>query len=68
MKEALENSGTRKDVEIFDATREEISGLKDKTEKEIDAQITEAKKYIKAESEVLAVSIMERILDRRLIQ
>lgn len=68
MKEALEHSGSRKAVEIFDATRKEISGLKDKTEKEIDAQISEATKYIKTESEVLAVSIMEKILDRRLIQ
>ena len=44
----------------------EIAAEKERVKHEINAQVLEARKYIKAESETLALSIMEKILDRRL--
>lgn len=65
-KTSLEKSGGRRAEEIFAATREEIKAARDKAQREIDAQILEAKKYIKEESESLALSVMEKVLNRRL--
>lgn len=64
----IEEAGNRKADEIFSFSREEIETVKDKAKKDIDAQVLEAKKYIKTESESLAIGIMEKILDRRLNQ
>ena len=65
-KTSLEESGGRRADEIFAATREEIKAARDKAQKEVDTQILEAKKYIKEESETLALFIMEKVLNRRL--
>jgi F-type H+-transporting ATPase subunit b len=65
-KASLEESGGRRADEIFAATREEIEAARNKAQKEVDAQIIEAKKYIKEESETLALSVMEKVLNRRL--
>ncbi|MGD9286375.1 MAG: ATP synthase F0 subunit B [Desulfobacterales bacterium] len=64
-KASLEEDGGRQADEIFSATREEIQAARDKAQKEVDAQIFEAKKHIKEESETLAVSVMEKVLNRR---
>ena len=65
MKEA-EETGQQQASEIFDAAYQEIAELRDKTHKLIDEQIANARKHISKESEVLAVNIMEKVLDRRL--
>jgi F-type H+-transporting ATPase subunit b len=65
-KALLEEAGGRRADEIFAATRKEIEAARDIAQKEVDAQIFEAKKFIKAESEALALSVMEKLLDRRL--
>ena len=65
-KASLEEAGGRQAEEIFAAARAEIEAARDKAQKEVDAQIFEAKKYVKAESEALALSVMEKLLDRRL--
>ena len=62
----LENIGNREAVEIVDAAVKEISILREKTRKEIDAQISEARKHIREESETIAQHIMEKVLERRL--
>ena len=62
----LEEAGGRQADEIFASTRKEIEAAREKVRKEVDAQVFEAKKYIKEESETLALSIMEKVLDRRL--
>lgn len=67
LRKELENMGNQKAAEMFASVREEISGLKDETEKEVEAMIAEARKYFKDESEILATSIMEKLLDRRLL-
>jgi len=66
IKKKLEESGTSVGVETINTAADEISMLKEKAEKEVQVQITEARKHMKKESETLAVNIMEKILDRRL--
>ncbi|MDH4204514.1 MAG: ATP synthase F0 subunit B [Desulfobacteraceae bacterium] len=68
LKRELEESGSAKSAEIFASTRKEIDAIKEKTEMEINVQISEARKHIQEESEALAVNIMEKLLDRRLAQ
>ena len=68
LKRELEESGTAKSAEIFASTRKDIDAIKEKTEMEINVQISEARKHIQEESEALAVNIMEKLLDRRLAQ
>jgi len=65
-KASLEEAGGRRAEEIFTDTRKEIEAARNKAQKEVDAQIIEAKKYIKEESETLALSVMEKVLNRRL--
>jgi len=64
-KALLEQAGGRRADEIFGATRKEIEAARAKAQKEVDAQIFEAKKHIKEESETLALSVMEKVLNRR---
>ena len=65
-KKKLEEAGSRQADEIFVATQKSIAAEKDKALKEVEDQVLEAKKYIKKESETLALSIIEKMLDRRL--
>ena len=65
-KAKLEEAGGHQADEIFATTRKEIVAARDKAKKEVDTQILEAKKYIKEESEALALSVIEKVLDRRL--
>jgi len=62
----LEESGSKKADEIFGSAKEEIEALRAEAEADINAKLAEARKHIKAESEALAISVMEKILDRRL--
>lgn len=64
----LEDAGSRQAAEILDAARKEIETLKETAQKEVDALISEASKDLSKASEALAISIMEKILDRRLVQ
>ena len=66
LKTQLEESSKKEASEISESTRKEISDLKETAQKEVDAKMSEAKKYLKEESEILATNIMEKILDRRL--
>ncbi len=66
IKGELEASGTHKASEIYGTARDEIAVIKEKVAAEIDVQIGEVRKKFKDESEILAVNIMERILDRRI--
>lgn len=61
-----EDAGTREAEAIFDAARQEIAALRAKAESRVNAQIEEARKQVKAESETLAVHIMEKVLSRSL--
>jgi F-type H+-transporting ATPase subunit b len=62
----LEERGGREVVKILESARQEISSIKAKVETAVDAQIAEARKKLRQESEALAINIMEKMLDRRL--
>jgi F-type H+-transporting ATPase subunit b len=62
----LEEQGGREAVEILESARQEISSIKAKAETAVDAQIAEARKTLRQESETLAINIIEKMLDRRL--
>lgn len=63
---AAEESGKQEASEIFALVHKEISELKQKTQDDVNLQIEEARKHLSRESEILATSIMEKVLDRRL--
>ena len=62
----LEEEGRTQAHDIFISAGKEITALREAAEKEIGDQIDEARKSIFAEAEPLAVSMMERVLERRL--
>ncbi len=66
LQKELEDAGSRQAAEILDTVRQEIENLKKQAQKEVDVQISEAGKAIGKESEALAISVMEKMLDRRL--
>ena len=68
IRDELENTGSREAADIVAAAREEVNRLILKAEKDVSAKVAEAQQSIQAESEVLSVNIMEKILDRRLAE
>jgi F-type H+-transporting ATPase subunit b len=65
---SLEESATRQVAEILSATSEKIAAQRQKAQKEVDAQIQEARDSLGKEAEILALNIMEKLLGRRLNQ
>jgi F-type H+-transporting ATPase subunit b len=63
----LEEKGKQESAEILKSTLQEIELLKDKNEANVNAQIMEARKALQKESDALALNIMEKLLDRRLV-
>ena len=63
----MEEKGKQASAEILKSTLQEIEVLKDKNEAAINAQVMKAKKDLQKESEALALNIMEKLLDRRLV-
>ena len=66
LKREVEESGSRQAAEVFAASKKEIETLKEKAEMEVNARIAEARKHLQKESQALAVTVMEKLLDRRL--
>lgn len=66
MRETLEIAGQQQASEHLEASRQEIAQLKQQAENQIKDKIEEARNQIQTEFEVLSVTIMEKILDRRL--
>ena len=62
----LEAAGNQQAEEILSSARKEMHALKEKNRKDIDAQISTARKHIQKESEDLAITIVETILHRSL--
>jgi F-type H+-transporting ATPase subunit b len=63
----LEEKGKQESAEILKSTLQEIELIKDKNEAHVKAQIMEARKDLQKESDALALNIMEKLLDRRLV-
>ena len=62
----LEESGGREAETIFADIIKEINLQRRKTQKEIDARIEESRNQVKKEAESLSISIIEKLLDRRI--
>jgi F-type H+-transporting ATPase subunit b len=65
LRQDMEEAGGNRAGEIFAAVRKEVAELKSQAEEEVEAQLSEARKYLRKESEELSVRIIEKILDRR---
>jgi len=63
----IREQGSLKSAEMISSARDEILDLQSKAHTEADIQLAKARKKLDAESEILAVSIMEKVLDRRLV-
>jgi F0F1-type ATP synthase membrane subunit b/b' len=61
----MKAEGDRKAAEIFEAAQIEIEQEKRDAEKKVSAQIVEARKGLEAESQMLAATIMEKVLERK---
>ena len=66
IKAMREETGNQQAREIIEAVREEITSTSNKTQKEIDSRIAEARQSLEAESMDLSLKIIEKILERRL--
>ena len=65
MRKKLEDSGSQQAAAIFSATRKEIEALRKKSARNVESKVSDARKYLKQESERLASDVIEKILDRR---
>lgn len=66
VQKALEDEGAQHAIEIHGKVQAEIARLKQETEADVQSQVEEAKKSLQAESEALALGVMEKMLDRRI--
>ena len=58
--------GTLEAADIMKIAMDDVMDINVKAESEIELEIMNAKKFLKKESEAIALGIMEKILDRRL--
>ena len=65
IKATIEEAGNKQAAEIFETVRVEIAEANQKAKDDIEAKLSVARKTIQNESETLAMSIIERILERR---
>ncbi|MDZ7599343.1 MAG: hypothetical protein U5J82_13920 [Desulfobacterales bacterium] len=62
----MENEGRRSASEILQDVSQEVESFRNRTRKTVSDQLTAARERLEQESEGLALSIMEKLLDRRL--
>ncbi len=65
--ETLEKSGNKEAGDIMRAARAEIAVLSDQSKKDVGIQLAKARKSIEKEAETLALSIMEKVLERKVV-
>ena len=66
LKQKLEDDGNQETDKIIAVVKKEIAAASETAKKDIEAKVLAAAKDIQAQSEILALNIMERILERRL--
>ena len=66
-REALEQEGREEAVRIYDAARDTIDQIKQQAAQDIAEQVAAARQQLHQEASRLAVQIMEKVLDRRLV-
>ena len=62
----IEEKGAHEALKILETTRQEVASVRENTEADIRTHILELRKHLQKESENLAVTIMEKLLDRGL--
>ena len=65
---SLEAEGDRRASELIAEARQQIAELRHVTEKEVDEQVRQARQAIADEVEAVTVTVMEKVLQRRLSQ
>lgn len=65
-RDKLEKAGAGEASEIIAVARKDIADLKTEMDTELKSLVSKARAHSKAESESLAMTVMEKILDRRL--
>jgi F-type H+-transporting ATPase subunit b len=65
IKKKLEEEASDQAGGIYETVRNEIRQQKQETEQEVQSQIRKAQESLQAESEIIAIGIMEKILNRR---
>lgn len=63
---SLESDGDRRASELIETARQEIADLRLETESQVMAQVQQAREAMAAEIDVLTVTVMEKVLQRRL--
>jgi F-type H+-transporting ATPase subunit b len=66
IREQIEGSGKQEADDIIKATQREMELLSQENRQQVAERVAEAKKSIQKEAEVLAVGMMERLLERRI--
>jgi F-type H+-transporting ATPase subunit b len=66
LKDKIEASAEAEASKIFEATRKEIEEQRKKTEEHVQAELSEARKHIRREAGRIAVTLMEKALNRRI--
>ena len=61
----LEDRGSQQAKEIFESVKKQINADREKVQQEIEARIAEERKAVEKESHALALTIIEKIIDRR---
>jgi F-type H+-transporting ATPase subunit b len=67
LSEKIREQGIEKSSKMLSAVRVEINKLQSNARIDADNKLARARKKLNAESEVLAVGIMEKVLERRLL-
>lgn len=65
IREELEAEGQAAANDLIASTRGEITGLRNKVQKDIDAKLSEARKDLDAQADLLADKMISVLLDRR---
>ena len=65
IKDQIEAAGSQQAQEIFESVKREIAAHSQKIQEEIAVRIAEERQSLEKESQNLAMSIVEKILDRR---
>ncbi|ACL05992.1 ATP synthase F0 subunit B [Desulfatibacillum aliphaticivorans] len=65
LKNELEDEGKKEALDIVNAARKDIEGLRAEAAAHVDDQIAQARQFFQAESEALSISIMESMLGRK---
>ena len=67
LSEELEQTGKQEAETIYQSARSDVEQKMKEAESEVNTLIEKARQSVRAESEALAVEIMEKMLDRRLV-